>query len=112
MCGTNPREAGQSRPTAVLQRAGISAGGGNGLVQVRGRAISKQSAREGQLPAIYILNGPNLNLLGVRDPSVYGRDTLADIEERCLARAASLDLQIEFRQTNHEGPLAAWIPET
>ena len=63
------------------------------------------------LPAIYILNGPNLNLLGVRDPSVYGRDTLADIEERCLARAASLDLQIEFRQTNHEGQLVDWIQE-
>jgi len=63
------------------------------------------------LPAIYILNGPNLNLLGVRDPSIYGRDTLADIEERCLARAASLDLQIEFRQTNHEGQLVDWIQE-
>ena len=63
------------------------------------------------MPAIYILNGPNLNLLGVRDPSVYGRDTLADIEERCLARAASLDLQIEFRQTNHEGQLVDWIQE-
>ena len=63
------------------------------------------------MPAIYILNGPNLNLLGVRDPSIYGRDTLADIEERCLARAASLDLQIEFRQTNHEGQLVDWIQE-
>ena len=63
------------------------------------------------MPAIYILNGPNLNLLGVRDPSVYGRDTLADIEERCLVRAASLDLQIEFRQTNHEGQLVDWIQE-
>ena len=63
------------------------------------------------MPAIYILNGPNLNLLGVRDPMVYGHDTLADIEERCLARAASLDLQIEFRQTNHEGQLVDWIQE-
>src|SRR5437588_12622337 len=63
------------------------------------------------LPAIYILNGPNLNLLGVRDPSVYGRDTLADIEERCLARAASLGLQIEFRQTNHEGQLVDRLQE-
>ena len=63
------------------------------------------------MPAIYILNGPNLNLLGVRDPSVYGHDTLADIEERCLARAAALDLQIEFRQTNHEGQLVDWIQE-
>jgi 3-dehydroquinate dehydratase II len=63
------------------------------------------------LPTVYILNGPNLNLLGVRDPSVYGHDTLADIEERCLARAAALDLQIEFRQTNHEGQLVDWIQE-
>jgi 3-dehydroquinate dehydratase-2 len=60
---------------------------------------------------VFILNGPNLNLLGVRDPSVYGHDTLADIEERCLARAAALDLQIEFRQTNHEGQLVDWIQE-
>ena len=60
---------------------------------------------------ILVLNGPNLNLLGVREPSVYGHDTLADIEERCLARAAALDLQIDFRQTNHEGQLVDWIQE-
>ena len=60
---------------------------------------------------VLVIHGPNLNLLGVRDPSVYGRDTLADIEERCLARAAALDLQIEFRQTNHEGQLVDWIQE-
>jgi 3-dehydroquinate dehydratase-2 len=63
------------------------------------------------LRTVFILNGPNLNLLGVRDPSVYGPDTLADIEERCLARAAALDLQVEFRQTNHEGQLVDWIQE-
>jgi 3-dehydroquinate dehydratase-2 len=63
------------------------------------------------LPIVFILNGPNLNLLGVREPSVYGHDTLADVEERCLVRAASLDLQIEFRQTNHEGQLVDWIQE-
>ena len=63
------------------------------------------------MTTVFILNGPNLNLLGVRDPSVYGHDTLADIEERCLARAAALDLQIEFRQTNHEGQLVDWIQE-
>ena len=60
---------------------------------------------------IFILNGPNLNLLGVREPSVYGHDTLADIEERCLARASALDLQIDFRQSNHEGQLVDWIQE-
>jgi 3-dehydroquinate dehydratase II len=63
------------------------------------------------LPTVFILNGPNLNLLGIRDPSIYGRDTLADIEERCLARAAALNLQIDFRQTNHEGQLVDWIQE-
>lgn len=63
------------------------------------------------MPTVFILNGPNLNLLGVREPAVYGHDTLGDIEERCIARAASLGLQIEFRQTNHEGQLVDWIQE-
>jgi 3-dehydroquinate dehydratase II len=63
------------------------------------------------LPTVFVLNGPNLNLLGVRDPAIYGRDTLADIEERCLARAAALNLEIDFRQTNHEGQLVDWIQE-
>jgi 3-dehydroquinate dehydratase II len=63
------------------------------------------------LRTIFILHGPNLNLLGVREPSVYGHDTLADIEERCLARASALDLQIDFRQSNHEGQLVDWIQE-
>jgi len=58
-----------------------------------------------------ILNGPNLNLLGVREPATYGYDTLADVEQRCLARAAALDLVIDFRQTNHEGQLVDWIHE-
>jgi 3-dehydroquinate dehydratase II len=63
------------------------------------------------LATVFILNGPNLNLLGVREPSIYGRDTLGDIEERCIARAAALDLEIDFRQTNHEGQLVDWIQE-
>ena len=63
------------------------------------------------MPIVSILNGPNLNLLGVRDPSIYGRDTLGDIEERCTARAAALGLEIDFRQTNHEGQLVDWIQE-
>ena len=60
---------------------------------------------------ILILNGPNLNLLGVREPATYGRDTLADIEDACLERAAALGLEIEFRQSNHEGQLVDWIQE-
>jgi 3-dehydroquinate dehydratase II len=63
------------------------------------------------VPTVFVLNGPNLNLLGVREPSVYGHDTLADIEARCLTRGTALDLQIDFRQTNHEGQLVDWIQE-
>jgi 3-dehydroquinate dehydratase-2 len=60
---------------------------------------------------ILVLNGPNLNLLGVREPSVYGRETLAEIEEACLERAARLGLAIDFRQTNSEGQLIDWVQE-
>jgi len=62
-------------------------------------------------PTILILNGPNLNLLGVREPQTYGRETLADIEEACLERAEQVGLTIEFRQSNHEGQLIDWIQE-
>jgi 3-dehydroquinate dehydratase II len=61
---------------------------------------------------VYILNGPNLNLLGTREPEIYGSDTLASIEQQCAARAKLLGLQIVFRQTNVEGELVNWIHET
>lgn len=60
---------------------------------------------------VLVINGPNLNLLGVREPATYGRETLADIEEACLERAAELDLTVDFRQSNHEGQLVDWIQE-
>jgi 3-dehydroquinate dehydratase-2 len=68
-------------------------------------------SRGSVVPTVFVLNGPNLNLLGVRDPAQYGLDTLADIEARCLARAAALDVRLDFRQTNHEGQLVDWIQE-
>ena len=60
---------------------------------------------------IYVLNGPNLNLLGTREPEIYGRETLADIEATLTREGAALGLDIEFRQTNHEGVLVDWLHE-
>jgi 3-dehydroquinate dehydratase II len=60
---------------------------------------------------ILFLNGPNLNLLGQREPTVYGRATLADIEAKVRERAAKLGVGIEFRQSNIEGQLVDWIQE-
>jgi 3-dehydroquinate dehydratase-2 len=60
---------------------------------------------------ILILNGPNLNLLGRREPDVYGRATLGDIEALCRAEAARLGLAVECRQSNSEGELVTWIQE-
>ncbi len=60
---------------------------------------------------VLFLNGPNLNLLGTREPEVYGRTTLADIEAKVRERAAQLKIEIGFRQSNVEGELVNWIQE-
>ncbi len=60
---------------------------------------------------IHVLSGPNLNLLGTREPEIYGKDTLDDVRTRCEARAASRGVSVVFRQSNHEGVLIDWVHE-
>jgi 3-dehydroquinate dehydratase-2 len=63
------------------------------------------------LPTVYVLNGPNLNLLGLREPEIYGHDTLDDIAGRLEDRAREIGLAIDMRQSNHEGHLIDWLHE-
>lgn len=60
---------------------------------------------------LLVLNGPNLNRLGLREPEIYGATTLADIERRTASRAAAFDLEVDFRQSNSEGELVDWIQQ-
>jgi 3-dehydroquinate dehydratase-2 len=60
---------------------------------------------------VLVLNGPNLTMLGIREPGIYGSDTLADIETRCQKHAATLGLAVDFRQSNIEGELVTWIQD-
>ena len=60
---------------------------------------------------VSVINGPNLNLLGTREPEIYGTETLAEISERCRTAGAKLGMDVEFRQSNFEGQLVEWIQE-
>ncbi|MGH6928030.1 MAG: type II 3-dehydroquinate dehydratase [Dongiaceae bacterium] len=62
-------------------------------------------------PKILVVNGPNLNMLGVREPGLYGRDKLADIEKLCRKQGRQFGLAIDFRQSNHEGEIVGWLQE-
>ena len=69
-------------------------------------------ANSAQMATILLLNGPNLNLLGQREPEVYGRDTLADIEQRCRDEAARLGHELLCRQSNSEGGMVDWLQKS
>lgn len=73
-------------------------------------AASKR-ARALRAKAVLVLSGPNLQLLGTREPHIYGKETLAEIHARLTTRAAELGVTVECRQTNHEGTLCDWIAE-
>jgi 3-dehydroquinate dehydratase-2 len=62
-------------------------------------------------PTVLVLNGPNLNMLGVRQPDVYGRESLGDVEAACTAKAKALGIGIDFRQSNIEGELVTWLQQ-
>ena len=64
-----------------------------------------------EIRTVYVLNGPNLDLLGRRDPEVYATATLADVETLCQEEASRLGLELVFRQSNHEGELIDWVHE-
>jgi 3-dehydroquinate dehydratase II len=63
------------------------------------------------MKAVHVLNGPNLNLLGTREPEIYGRTTLAEIEARLSAHCKRSGITLHFRQSNHEGDLVSWVQE-
>ena len=81
------------------------------MVAPEARPPSLEQPKQAMDKPIYVLNGPNLNLLGTREPEIYGRTTLADIEALAHACAADLGLSIDFRQSNEEGVLVNWIHE-
>jgi 3-dehydroquinate dehydratase-2 len=75
------------------------------------RRVFGAEKRSAFLKTIFVLNGPNLNMLGKREPSIYGAGTLDDIAAQCRQAATTLGIDIDFRQSNHEGDLVSWIQE-
>lgn len=73
--------------------------------------MSESGQTQRTAPTVVVLNGPNLNLLGEREPHIYGHETLSDVEAMCATRAAQLGWVLDFRQTNHEGVLIDAIHE-
>ena len=74
-------------------------------------AVAATGCTSRMAKTVYVLNGPSLNLLGTREPQIYGRATLADVEKLCRTTAKGLGLTVEFRQSNHEGEIVDWIQE-
>ena len=74
-------------------------------------SAANPSANPSANQPILVLNGPNLNLLGVREPEIYGRDVLADVKALCLRAAEEFGRSVDFRQSNHEGVLIDWIQQ-
>jgi 3-dehydroquinate dehydratase-2 len=72
---------------------------------------AKIMSQSDQRPLIAVLNGPNINMLGLRQPHIYGRATLDDVEALCAEAAEQVELAIDFRQTNGEGELVTWVQE-
>jgi 3-dehydroquinate dehydratase II len=60
---------------------------------------------------VFVLNGPNLNMLGKREPGIYGGQTLDDVKQQCISTGLELGFDVDFRQSNHEGTLVDWIHE-
>jgi 3-dehydroquinate dehydratase II len=76
-----------------------------------GMKATRHTAKSAPLPIVMVLNGPNLNLLGTREPTVYGSQSLADVQASCEVTAAACGLALDFRQSNHEGVLIDAIHE-